>query len=348
MKFEIADSSCIDKYVGQDVYIGTKLLASRGDRITKEILSEINKYKFNGIYTATKKEIEAVKRITEPELLSEITKKVYDDVLDIFQGDKEINGETQKKINHVTDVILNNVIKNKDALINISNLRSSNNYTYNHSINVAIISTLIATELKFPLSEIKNVGMAGLLHDIGKNKIPNTILDKPGALTDEEWKEMKKHSEYGYEMIEDNTTIPMSVKLGILQHHEKKDGTGYPNGITGKDIHPYAKIIAVADIYDALISKRAYHDSYQPSEALELLYASLDELDYNIIMAFKNCINMYPPGSLIKLSNGQLAVVVKSHKDAPLRPTVIMMDDDDYTRIDMRINMLNTTVSRRI
>ena len=198
--------------------------------------------------------------------------------------------------------------------------------TFKHSVDVATISMILAKQMKLPDNEIHDIGVSGLLHDIGKTMIPNEILNKPGRLTDDEFNIMKKHSVYGYNMLKDRKDLNNSILMGVLQHHERIDGTGYPLGFDAPKICQFAKILSVADVYDALVTKRPYKDAFSQRDAVEMLMSMTNQLDIGVMRAFMSSMILYPVDSIVQLSNGEKARVVKNSEYYILRPTVVGVD----------------------
>ena len=223
----------------------------------------------------------------------------------------------------ITQDLLSAIFGNDAVAVNVNALKCRHEYTFDHSVDVAIISMVIAKEQNRDKTEIYEVGMAGLLHDIGKIRIPLEILNKPSKLTDEEFEVLKMHSYYSYQMFADKEEIPFGVKAGILQHHEKINGKGYPYGLSESQIHPYAKIIAVADIFDALITERSYKKDKSQREAIEMLMGMTDELDFDALQSLMKVIILYPVDSYVTLSNGETAKVLHQNKGMMLRPVVV-------------------------
>lgn len=185
---------------------------------------------------------------------------------------------------------------------------------------------ILAKQMKLPDNEIHDIGVSGLLHDIGKTMIPNEILNKPGRLTDDEFNIMKKHSLYGYNMLKDRKDLNNSILMGVLQHHERIDGTGYPLGFDAPKICQFAKILSVADVYDALVTKRPYKDAFSQRDAVEMLMSMTNQLDIGVMRAFMSSMILYPVDSIVQLSNGEKARVVKNSEYYILRPTVVGVD----------------------
>ncbi len=224
---------------------------------------------------------------------------------------------------NITSGLVSSIMENEAVALNIDALKISDEYTFQHSVDVATISMLIAKNSNMSEEEIQKIGMSGLLHDVGKSKIPNELLNKAGKLTEEEFAIMKKHSLFGYQILQEKQGIPQEVLLGVLQHHEKLTGKGYPLGLTSEKISPYAKILAIADIYDALVTERPYKKAFSQQDAIEMIMAMTDELDITFMRNFLGIIILYPVGSVVTLSNGERAKVLKNNSQYPLRPTVI-------------------------
>jgi putative nucleotidyltransferase with HDIG domain len=215
-------------------------------------------------------------------------------------------------------------INDNDAIaIDISALKTSDEYTFKHSVDVATISMIVAKQQNLPDSEIREIGIAGLLHDIGKTKVPLSILNKPSRLTDQEFAIMKQHSVFGYHMINERHEFSPAVSLGVLQHHEKINGAGYPMGVNDSKICPYARILSVADIYDALVTERPYKAPYSQRDAIEMIMSMTLELDINAMKSFMESMILYPVDSIVELSNGEKAKVVRNNPHYILRPTVV-------------------------
>ena len=211
-----------------------------------------------------------------------------------------------------------------DAIaIDINALKTSDEYTFKHSVDVATMSMILAKQQGLSQKQIYEIGVAGLLHDIGKTKIPLEILNKPGKLTDEEFAVMKQHPVFGYHMINDKNEFSNEISLAILQHHEKMNSHGYPLGFPSDKITSYAKILTVTDIYDALVTERPYKSAFSQRDAVEMIMSMTEELDITAMKSFLESIILYPVDSIVELSNGERARVVKNNAHYILRPTVV-------------------------
>lgn len=206
-------------------------------------------------------------------------------------------------------------------------MRNKDDLTYVHSVNVALIASIIGKWLNFSEEDIKILTLAGLLHDIGKLLVPDKILNKPGALTDNEYEIMKHHVNLGYEQIKDKD-LPLPVKEAVLLHHEKCDGSGYPFGLKSDDIPVIAKIITIADVYDAMTAARIYRASICPFEVVKMMYQdTFTKFDPVYVVPFlKNVVASYI-GTNVKLSDGRTGKVVLINDNALHQPIVQCVDE---------------------
>lgn len=213
--------------------------------------------------------------------------------------------------------------KNNAIAIDINALKTSDEYTFKHSVDVATIAMILGKQQGLSQKQIYELGVAGLLHDIGKTKVPISILNKPDKLTNEEFEIIKKHSVFGYNMLQEHNDFNNEICMAVLQHHEKLNGKGYPLGFPKEKITRYAKILAVSDIYDALVTERPYKKAFSPRDAVELIMSMTEELDISAIKSFLASVILYPVDSIVKLSNGEIAKVVKNNAKHALRPIVV-------------------------
>lgn len=232
-----------------------------------------------------------------------------------------------KELANTTDSIANDLLdaidSNNAIAIDIGELKTSDEYTFKHSVDVATISMVLAKQQGLSRKEIYDIGVAGLLHDVGKTKVPTSILNKPGRLDDNEFEVMKQHSVFGYRMLKDQPEFNKEICLAVLQHHEKINGRGYPLGANEEQITPYAKILSVADIYDALVTERPYKQAFSQRDAVEMIMSMTGELDMTAMKSFLESMILYPVGCIVDLSNGEKAKVVKNNPHYILRPVVV-------------------------
>jgi HD-GYP domain-containing protein (c-di-GMP phosphodiesterase class II) len=214
------------------------------------------------------------------------------------------------------------VTRNAHALISLVRLKTADDYTYMHSIAVSALMTNLARELKLSEAEVKQSGLAGLMHDMGKAEVPVQILNKPGSLTDNEFDVIRLHPQNGYDMlVKANITDPVTLDV-CLHHHEKIDGSGYPGHLEGDNISIYARMGAICDVYDALTSTRAYKPGWEPGIALKRMASWSGHFDPKVLEAFVKSMGIYPIGTVVMLKSGRLAVVVRQTPDNLLMPVV--------------------------
>lgn len=215
-------------------------------------------------------------------------------------------------------------------------VQRQDDYTFHHSVNVAVICGVLGKWLGYTGTELKDLILAGLMHDVGKTQIPLEILNKPGKLSSDEMDIMKQHTTHGYNLIKKAGNVPSGVVYGILQHHERMDGTGYPLKVKSDKIHQYAKIIAVADIYDAMTSDKVYHNKVTPFTVVEMLVGEMfNKLDPGICTVFLNNVRDYFVGSVVRLNDGREAEVLHLGQFAGSRP-IIRTSDDEFIDLEKR------------
>lgn len=215
------------------------------------------------------------------------------------------------------------IILNKELLNSLCDLRVYDEYTYSHCSNVMSLAMVVGYTMGYSLDQLRILGAASLLHDLGKNLIPDFILRKPGKLTDREFDIMKTHPEKGVKILGSYRWATPEIKGAVLYHHEKVNGTGYPKGLAGKDIPEMAKIIAIVDVYDALISDRPYKTAMAPNMAYQIIMEGFNtHFEGKIVWAFQKFIVPYPVNSLVVLNSGEVAKVLKVNRENLLRPIV--------------------------
>ncbi|WP_341805046.1 HD-GYP domain-containing protein [Paenibacillus turpanensis] len=282
--------------------------------------------------------------IVVPDLLSEETRRrATREIRNAFRKTMEEAGRKRpihhqpslgKTFREVLNIIVDDLTANKDAMIMLTNMSITDNYLYQHSLNVCIYSTMLGTAYGYTRDELTTLGLGALLHDIGKTHIPLEILAKPGRLTDEEMLVMRSHAEIGFRLLKDEPNIPLLSAHCALQHHERIDGSGYPRGIGGTEIHDYAKWIGLVDSYDAMTTARVYKSAMLPHQALDILYSGAGTMyDLDKLTLFRDKIAIYPLGLEVKLSTGERGVVVDVNSASPQRPILRMVTDEQGNEI---------------
>jgi putative nucleotidyltransferase with HDIG domain len=219
------------------------------------------------------------------------------------------------------------VLRNPGALISLGRIKAADTYTFQHSVSICALLVSFSHALGMDAATVHEAGLGGLMHDIGKMKVPNEVLNKPGRLTEAEFAVMKSHAALSQELLSGVPGISSLVIQIAGEHHEKVGGGGYPRGISGEAISQLGRMAAIVDVYDALTSNRVYHKGLEPSEVLKkLLEWSGSHLDGDLVQLFIRTLGIYPVGSLVRLSSGRLAVVVEQGEDL-LKPVVRVVYD---------------------
>ncbi len=214
------------------------------------------------------------------------------------------------------------------AILAVGRIRTQDSYTYQHSVNVAVLMMAFATHLELPRSYIRTLGLAGMLHDIGKSAVPSELITKPGPLTDEEYETIKSHTWRGAELLRQTEGVAPAIAEIAEQHHERLDGTGYPYQLEEPQLAMAPRMAAIIDVYDAVTAIRAYHNGCPPTEGLRILMREASHgLDKQLTQRFVRCVGIYPPGTLVRLSTGMLGVVLKAHPSLIDRPVVQIVYD---------------------
>ena len=236
----------------------------------------------------------------------------------------------------MVDDIAASVDRNLGALISLVRLKNKDEYTYMHSVAVCALMVALAKELGLSESEIRQAGLAGLLHDIGKAGIPSDVLNKPGALTDEEFSLVKLHPERGHQLLMQANILDEVVVDVCLHHHEKVNGMGYPHQLQADEISLFAKMGAVCDVYDAITSNRPYKAGWEPGISMQRMAQWEGHFDDTIFKAFVKSVGIYPIGSMVKLKSGRLAVVIDQSQKSLLMPLIKVFFS---TKLNLRIKV---------
>ena len=316
-----------------------RILVARKTVLDDYIINSLRKLNITGVYIREGEEEQEIEtKNISPATLKTIEREMKNDRVKVtlsesvkervatgmqFMFNNPKDAEMMNAANSISGELMKAISQNDAIAVDISALKVSDEYTFKHSVDVASIAMIMAKQCNMSDKSVYQIGLAGLLHDLGKSEIPNEILNKPGRLTDEEFAVIKKHPIYGYNLIKDKTELSPEILLGVLQHHEKINGKGYPMGVTDNKLTPFARLLSIADIYDALVTERPYKKGFTPRDSVEMIMAMTGELDIKFIKVFMESVILYPVDSYVKLSNGELGKVVENVVGYPTRPKVV-------------------------
>jgi putative nucleotidyltransferase with HDIG domain len=256
-----------------------------------------------------------------------VSRQCIDQVFEDISHGKKIDLKTVKStVNNIMDGIL----RNPDAHLCMTHMKNRDEYTAQHSINVCVLSMALARHVGLHTDQISMLGVGALLHDIGKIKTPLEILNKPDKLTEQEFDIMKSHPQTGRQILERFHELPMDVIDIAFSHHERMAGGGYPRGIRNQDISYWSKLVSIVDVYDAITSDRCYHKGMSPTEALTRMYSwRLTDFDPILLEQFIQCIGIYPIGTLVELTSGEVGIVIAVNPVHRLRPKLSLVLSGD-------------------
>lgn len=321
MRFVAANCLREGMRLAKPLYRGTNTMLSSGVTLNKSYIDGIRRSGYSGAYIDDdlSRDIEVMDVISE-ELRMETMKGIGKIITTAQKGHRNTR---PPDISAQVERIVRELSGNRDVMVNMLDLSSFDDYTYSHSLNVAVLSIILGMAMNFPVGDLVALGSGALLHDIGKVFINKAIIQKRGPLTLEEFEQVKTHSRAGYDYIMAEYRLPARNCRPILEHHERYDGSGYPAKKHGTQISLYGRITAVADVYDALTSERPYRKALPPNEGVEYIMASAGTLfDPEAVSAFTRRIAPYPVGTSVALSNGWTGLVIRNYASYCLRPKV--------------------------
>lgn len=309
--------------LGKPVYNDNgNVLLREGVVLTMGYISKIVEMDVSGLYIddVFSKKIE-VKDVISEELRSNSVKAARHLLLETGNGKNY--QKSMEEVDKCIEKIMDEILSTDSAVINMINVKSHDLYTYQHSVNVCVLSCIIGLACEMSRAQLKKLATSALLHDIGKVFIDKAILNKPGKLSQDEWETIKTHPELGSECAGKKYRFPTAICRSILMHHERYDGTGYPSGTGGEDIPIFARIIAISDVYDAITSRRPYHEAVSPAEAYEYIMGNSGRhFSPHIVDIFTRKVAPFPEGLSVKLSNGMKGIVFKNYEDCLTRPVI--------------------------
>jgi putative nucleotidyltransferase with HDIG domain len=307
------------------------VLLAEGYKLTDTIISRMQR---SGLFAIYVKDAYSSGLIEDKGIPFELKQKALKELKQSFSSlhkggelNARISQEHLKGFKNIIDTVLQELTSNPRALSLVTSLQVYDNYVYNHSFNVMTYALQLGLAVGLNQKYLELLGIGALLHDVGKMIIPIEILNKPGKLTPEEFELVKTHTTEGFEYLRKHHTISLIASHLAFQHHEKLDGSGYPRGLKGVEIHPLAKILAVADVFDAVTSSRSYRTAILPHKGLEILYAGTGtHFDKNLVELFRRAVVLYPVGVTVILQTGEVCIVVDNNAGYPERPIVRIIE----------------------
>jgi len=299
-----------------------RVLLGEGVKLTQNYLTKLRYLGYDMLFIADDrfKDVEINYAISDK--TKEVAYSAIRSVTTALDQDENanINADT---VRYAVLNIMEDLLYSFDILSNLTDIMGYDEYTFHHSVNTTVLALVLGMGKGYNQSRLLELGMGVLMHDIGKTRVSKEILNKKGSLSKEDFEEIKKHSTFGYDFIRKNRDFSIHSAHVALQHHEKWMGGGYPRGLKGNEIHEFGRIAAVADVYDALISKRPYRDALEPYQAYEYILAhSGFQFDPEVVKIFTRFVAVYPTGTGVELSNGQRGNVIRQNASLPNRPVV--------------------------
>jgi putative nucleotidyltransferase with HDIG domain len=326
-----------------------QILLNVGVRLQRKILNRLEEFGIDYIYIKdpdtddiiVKNVIPDEMRINAIMTIGETFKQVQ---LDSKISQTFVLEKSARKFKKLIVALLDELKSSKELLNLLSDVFLHDHYIFSHSLNVTLYSLAIGIEMKLSPKELEQLGLGAILHDVGKMKVPEEILSKPGKLTAEEFQIIKAHAEDGFQMLRNIPTVPLIVAHCAYQHHERLNGAGYPRGLKEAEIHLFGKILGVADVFDAVTSNRVYRPAMLPHEGLEILYSGAGSLfDSKIVDAFRRAVAIYPIGLTVTLSDGRKGVVAQQNPGLSDRPVVRILEESGQRvepyNLDLKSNL---------
>ena len=309
--------------------------------------ANIRHIELHRVVVVDKKASDAVKdaKRKSTEVFMDAVHTVEDTIDDVSSG-KAVN---MRAMNTMVHSMVDNILENRDALLGLTSIKMYDEYTFAHSVNTSVLAISLATYLSLDKPQVAAIGVAGLLHDIGKVSIPSEIINKPGKPTDEEWEMLKRHPVEGALLLADVPSITKLAMVTAFEHHLHGGSRGYPRIDDVLQQHPFSQIIALADAYDAITAARVYYSIQTPPDKAVRILLSKRGTTFSpvLVKAFVNMVGIYPVGTLLKLDDGEIGLVVHQTRDL-LRPRVLLLDRFDGSEREngVEVSLLETEGGR--
>lgn len=331
---ELREGMVLAQDVVSDTFVN---IVTEGAIVTNDVIQRLINLDIDFVYVQSGMVTEEEMSISESEpvfdhldgeeALNYNFNKTVDKIKNIFNDLKFGIADVKEELDGALEPLLKGVLINNNILASLRCMKYDDDYTLKHSINVGLLSGMIGKWMGLSKAQVQDLSMAGTLHDVGKAKVPRYILNKPGTLNEQEFGIAQLHATYGYEILQESHGISSDIAQAVLYHHERFNGKGYPEGLTHKSIPLYARIIAVADVFDALISDKVYQGKVSPFIAAEIIKSmSFEELDPEICNLFLKKISEFYVGNKVLLSTGEIGEIVYLNKFDITKPLVQVND----------------------
>ena len=339
MRLVPVDNITSDMSLAKKIYYHNNILLNTGIKDLYKYKEKLKSIGINYVYIEDKysKDIE-INHVIKDEIREKGQRRIKSFMNDI-KFNRSLNvSEIKNTVADIIDEIFNN---SEDVLVNMIDIKNYDDYTFEHSVNVAVYSIILGKALNFSVRDLKKLGVGAILHDVGKILLPQEILLKKEKLNEEEYEIIQEHPKLGYDYIKNINEIDSASKSVILSHHERLNGSGYPKKNTNEEIHEFAKIVAITDVYDALTSDRIYRKRWPVHEAINYIMSNSDQkFDNYFVEKFIRNLAIYPNGTLVRLSNGKKAIVKEQNKNYPTRPILRVIEDEAGNEKIEEINLL--------
>lgn len=343
-----------DKLASDLVLSKNRLMLRRGIPLTDALIRRVRINGFAGLYI----DDDLSEGLYISDVVSERIKiKTAAELRALFEsaqtGDTTRLGHQTKSLQKLAGSIVDEIRYEPQAMVNAVDLRTYDEYTYRHCLNVAVLSVVVGCVLGLTQSDLVNLALGALLHDVGRMFVDADVDRRPERLSPDKFEQVKRHCRLGFDFLSENVNIPESAVNVALYHHEHYDGSGYPSGLAFEDIPLFSRIVCATDVYDALTSDRPYRKAVLPSDAIEYIMSGYNTLfDPTVVKALTKKVAPYPVGTCVRLSSGDVGIVVKNCENTSLRPIIRLIRDDILTEDLLDLagdrSALNVTIAQII
>lgn len=315
------------------------ILLNEGVKLTSGLINKIKHHGYYAIYVHDEYSDHEMEEMIKPQLKQRLLTSFQGMMREIYRGAErgrpgKFISMKEEGLRETVKEMVDQLLEQRDVVLNVMDIKRADDYTFLHSVNVMLLSVITGISIGLNRNQLYDLSLGALLHDVGKIFTPEHILKKPGSLTAEEYEVMKEHSMRGYQFLKEYTAFSAVSRIVILQHHERINGSGYPRGLKGAELHLYSKITSIGDVYDALTSDRHYRKALPACEALDYIQGGAElHFDPTLVNAFLQRVNPYPVGTLLRLSNGMIGVVEKVNMGWYQRPVVKILWEENR-RVD--------------